>query len=122
MWPTYVDGKINLVNHLAYCWTNPRRGDVIAFRQAPNVVLLKRIVGLPGERVRIEEGHVLVNGALLNEPYAKININNQRATTTLPSRSEIKLHRDEYYVIGDNRGITVLGPISVGSILGKVLF
>ena len=118
MYPTYTDGKVSVVNHLAYQWSKPRRGDVIAFRQPEDVVLLKRIVGLPGERVRIKQGRVSINGQILDEPYAKI-----KSQSTLPTtRSEITLDKDEYYVIGDNRGITVFLTIQGRSILGKVLF
>jgi signal peptidase I len=116
MLPTYKDGKVNVVNHLAYRWKKPRRGDVIAFRFFPdNVVLLKRIVGLPGERVEVVKGHVLINGQPLNEPYAKI----KRHPSSKPA---MILDPDEYFVIGDNRDNTVSGPVEERDILGKVLF
>lgn len=117
MAPTYNDGKVNLVNHLAYLWRKPKRGDVIAFWFLPdNVVLLKRIVGLPGDQVEIMRGRVFINGTMLEEPYAKLG-------KRPPSRDEaIALDPDEYYVIGDNRDITVFGRIPGNLILGKVLF
>jgi signal peptidase I len=117
MLPTYHDGKVTLVNHLAYQWTRPKRGDVVALRLPPrNMILLKRIIGLPGERVLLVHGHALINGKPLEEPYAKIkNLKNA-------PNDEYTLGPDEYYVMGDNRDITVLGPVPGTWILGKVLF
>src|SRR5258706_6563553 len=67
MLPTYKEGRVSVVNHLAYRWKRPQRGDVVAVRlpEENNIVLLKRIVGLPGERVRLDHGRVLINGKLL---------------------------------------------------------
>jgi signal peptidase I len=118
MMPTYSDGKINVINHLAYRFTKPKRGDVIAFRAFPeNVVLLKRIVGLPGERVRVERGRVFINGRKLDEPYPL-----KTKSDHLPTQPEIKLDQGQYFVMGDNRDITVYGPVLERMILGKVLF
>jgi signal peptidase I len=116
MMPTYKDGKVTLVNHLAYARSKPKRGDVVAFRYPPeNVVFLKRIVGLPGERVRIEAGSVYINEILLVEPYTR----KLRAGHDL---WEVTVKENEFFVIGDNRGVSVLGSIPESSIIGKVLF
>ena len=119
MYPTYRDGRINLVNHLAYRWKKPQRGDVIAFRlpEEGNVVLLKRIVALPGERVRMREGRVYIAGELLPEPYLNI-----KGIKSAPPTGEFTLEEDEYFVTGDNRGHSILKRIPEHYILGKVLF
>jgi signal peptidase I len=98
MEPTYRDGQIGFVNRLA-SWMRPvQRGDVLAIRMAgEHAMLLKRVVGLPGERLQILRGKVLINDAPLDEPYV-IN----RAPWNIPP---IQLSEDEYYVIGDNRGM-----------------
>ena len=116
MLPTYSEGRISFVNHMAYRWKRPQRGDVVALRlpYENNVVLLKRIVGLPGERVRVADGRVFINGHLLAEPYAK-------KTDGLSFR-EVELAPGECFVVGDNRRISVLGPVPERFILGKVLF
>jgi signal peptidase I len=119
MLPTYRDGKVNFINHQAYRWAKPKRGDVVAFRvpEEGNVVLLKRIVGLPGERIRVREGKVYINGELLAEPYVY-----PKGRPGGSTRREIKLRDDEYFVMGDNRGISVFREIPQHYIIGKVLF
>lgn len=119
MYPTYLDGRVNFVNHQAYRWSKPKRGDVIAFRlpEEGNVVLLKRIIGLPGERLWIREGKVYIDGVLLPEPYVHFG-----GKQTPGTGREIRLRDDEYYVMGDNRGISIIRRIPAHYILGKVVF
>ena len=67
MEPTYHDSTLNLVNRLVLPGPLPARGDVVAIRLAgPNVLYVKRIIGLPTERVSIVEGIVEINGAPLD--------------------------------------------------------
>jgi signal peptidase I len=96
MWPAYKDNSLNVVNRFAYLWHEPQRGDVVSIRLAgPHVMYLKRIIGLPGEIVAFQDGHVLINGEVLDEPYEKSPCD----WSCLP----VKLGPDEYYVVGDNR-------------------
>ncbi|MFO1498577.1 MAG: signal peptidase I [Verrucomicrobiota bacterium] len=120
MMPTYRDGRVNLVNHQAYRWKKPHRGDVIAFRlpEEGNVVLLKRIVAVPGERVRVVQGRAIVNGEPLDEPYIKLTPNKSAPTMG----RDLLLGADEYFVIGDNRNVSITRKIPKHYILGKVLF
>ena len=70
MQPTYRDGQRRFLNKLAYRSAQPQRGDVIGIREAgKQVLLLKRVIALPGERLRIVQGTVLINGEPLEEPY-----------------------------------------------------
>jgi signal peptidase I len=119
MLPTYHDGGINFANRLAYMARNPARGDVIAIRMAgPSVVYVKRIVGLPGERVQIAMGVVLVNGEPLKEPAVTY-----RAAWNLPV---FTVGPEEYFVIGDNRAMAIeghdLGRARRDRLVGKLLF
>jgi signal peptidase I len=115
MLPTYAPGRLNLVNRAAYMSGSPSRGDVVAIQLAgPRVVYVKRIVGLPGERVAISDGQVQINGIPLAEPYVKL----QKA---LNFPEEI-LAPNEYFVMGDNRGVSDFGRVDVGRILGRILF
>jgi signal peptidase I len=118
MEPNYPNGSTRYVNRLAYLLHEPRRGDVVAIRLAgPSVVLLKRIVGLPGERVGFARGHVTINGEPLDEPYLKFPSDWVRAPVTLGA--------DEYFVVGDNRSMPIenhtLGIAKRERILGKTL-
>jgi signal peptidase I len=119
MQPTYQSGTLNFVNRLSFLWHAPRRGDVVAIRLAgPHVVYLKRIVALPGERLEIVHGQVLIDGAPLEEPYVR-----NRRPWDIPA---VSLTSTEYYVIGDNRGMRAsdhdFGRVDAARILGKVLF
>jgi len=118
MWPTLRDGQFVLVNRLAYLNGQPRRGDVVALTLAGRrVVYIKRIVGMPGERVSITRGTVLVNGAALDEPYVR---------ERLPWQvEEVALTASEYLVIGDNRGMSArnhdFGRAQRERVLGRVI-
>jgi signal peptidase I len=121
MAPTYLDGRVNLVNKLAYRWQKPKRGDVVAIRLAgERVMLLKRIIALPGERVAIRAGVVEIDGRSLDEPYVKFRKDPRW------DRPEKVLQEDEYLVIGDNRSMSDeyhdYGNVYEFQIVGKVLF
>lgn len=119
MLPTYRDGGITFANRLAYVWRTPARGDVVAIKMAgPGVVYIKRVVGLPGERLEISMGVVLVNGEPLVEPAVV-----HRAPWNLPP---LTLAVDEYFVVGDNRAMAMenhdFGRATRSRIVGKVIF
>jgi signal peptidase I len=96
MLPNYQDHSWNFVNRFAYLRHEPQRGDVVSIRLAgPHVMYMKRIIGLPGETVAFDNGRVLINGEVLDEPYEKL-----RCDWNCPP---VKLGFDEYFVVGDNR-------------------
>lgn len=100
MLPTYRNGSVNFVNRLAYLYSEPKRGDVIAVRfTGPNMMLMKRVIGLPGETIEYVDGRVVVNGHFLAEPYLK----NRCDWNVRPEH--FQLGDDEYYVVGDNRSM-----------------
>ncbi len=119
MLPTY-SGGLNFVNRLAFLGHGPRRGDVVAIRLAgESIMFMKRVVGLPGETVTFSNGHLLVDGRPLEEPYVKFKCN----WDFVPERST--LGDDEYYVVGDNRSMPHLdhtqGAAKRERIVGKIL-
>jgi len=119
MQPTYESDHLTFVNRLAFVWRPPARGDIVAIRLAgPHVVYVKRIVGLPGERLEIVEGQVLIDALPLAEPYVR----NLRPWDV----PEVTLEKGEYFVIGDNRGMRVgdhdFGRVDAARILGRILF
>jgi signal peptidase I len=119
MRPTYDDGALNFANRTAYWWRQPARGDVVAIRMAgPHVLYVKRIVGMPRERIEIAAGVVLVNGLPIVEPAVVY-----KAPWDLPG---LTLADDEYFVIGDNRAMAIenhdFGRATRDRIVGKLLF
>jgi signal peptidase I len=104
MLPNYRENSINVINRLAYLSHEPRRGDVVAIRfsavsrlSGNSIMLMKRVVGLPGETVEFKDGRLFINGQFLEEPYLKYSCNWEFK----PDRWQ--LGDDEYYVVGDNR-------------------
>jgi signal peptidase I len=119
MEPTYESGRINLVNRLAYLSGSPARGDVVAIRLAGlHVLYIKRIIGLPGERVSFSSGEARIDGVPLTEPYV-----HYRRPWELP---EVQLGPAEYFVVGDNRGMNAadhtFGRVDAVRIVGRVVF
>ncbi|MBT3363875.1 MAG: signal peptidase I [Chloroflexi bacterium] len=125
--PNLATGQWILVNKLAYKSGTPQRGDIIVFNNPkPNnnvKVLIKRVIGLPGETVKIEGGEVYIivkdadpsdDGALLTESYL---------TETTPNNKSWIVPDDHYFVMGDNRNNSydsrMIGSISKSSIIGK---
>ena len=115
MMPNYHDGERHFINKLAYASAKPQRGDVIALRAPSGDILLKRIVGLPGEVISFEDGVLHINGEPRREAYTQTLVPAKR-------RDPVELAHDEYFVIGDNRKISVLSPILGKQIIGKVAF
>lgn len=119
MFPSFKDGELLLVEKVTYRVYAPSRGDVIVFRApgSKDVDFIKRIVGLAGETIKVENGSVYINGIKLEEPYL--------SEVTL-SNLEVNLGQDEYFVMGDNRdGSTdsrAFGPIKKKTIEGKAWF
>lgn len=116
MEPTYRDGRVNFINRLAYLKSAPRRGDVVGLQRKPSrLLVLKRIVGLPGERVSIRYGRIYINDELLEESYTD-------GQPIPPASGERRLGAEEYFAIGDNRDLSAYGVVERQDIQGKVLF
>lgn len=120
MAPTYSNRGINLVNRLAYKRSSPQRGDVVALWLRPNgssVVLMKRIVGLPGESIGFEGGCVTVDGVKLNEPYVIFD--------SEWNQGPVVCGHDEYFFVGDNRSMPIqyhtLGIVKRSMIAGRII-
>ncbi len=119
MSPNYKTGGLTLVNALAYVRSDPQRGDVIAIELAGrSVMLLKRVVGLPGETVSFRHGQVYVEGSPLDEPYVLFE-----GDWNLPPK---RCGEREYYVVGDNRAMRssahIHGRVDRSRIVGAPLW
>lgn len=97
MEPNFHSGQLLVVNRLVYRYGTPQRGDVIVFRFPGNTTddYIKRIIGLPGEVIVIENSHIYVNDKILEEPYLDSNISMSSGQWVVPA--------DNYFVLGDNR-------------------
>ena len=107
---------------------SPGRGDVIVFHapKDPGKDFVKRIVGLPGEKVQINAGQVYINGDLLDEPYLSGPHLTQSMECIPTLEPTCTLLEGQYFVLGDNRGSSndsrTWGPVAVKDIVGKVWF
>ncbi len=100
---TLSDGDNLIVDKLTYRFSDPKRFDIIVFpyQYLPNTYYIKRIIGLPGETVQIDEkGSIYINGEILQESYGREII---RPETVGIASQPILLGEDEYFVMGDNR-------------------
>ncbi len=112
-----------LVNTLVYRISSPKRYDVIVFNQGDkehSFYNIKRVVGLPGEKIQISGGYIKINGEILDEPY-------EFDAMMLPGLAnyEITLGDDEYFVLGDSRNnsedsrYSTIGNVKRDQIIGK---
>ena len=129
MEPNFHDREYLIVDEITYRFREPQRGEIVVFRYPihPQEYFIKRIIALPGESVKIQDGHIFVynddnkNGMELKEKYIPEGIK-----TYSRDESTIKLGDDEYFVLGDNRNFSKdsrsFGPIDKSFLIGKVLF
>lgn len=122
---TLVDGSQVLVNRFTYNLTDPKSGDVIVFLPNGNEkshYYIKRVVGVPGDKVQIIDGVLYVNGELFDEQDTEAIKNAGLA------EEEITVGEDEYFVLGDNRNSSEdsryanIGNIKKEYITGKAWF
>ena len=116
MMPNYPDGSRHFINKLAYLSSEPQRGDVIGLRIANGEIYIKRIVGVPGERVRVRDGGIFINGRRLHETYTEAEI-----PWDLNNKSWL-LGTDQYFVIGDNRATSIFVAVPRRDIIGKIVY
>ncbi len=119
MEPHISSGEYVLENTLAFKLGSPHRGDIVVFRHMSDApeIYIKRIIGLPGDRVRINSGVVFLNERVLDEPYLRF-----RDARSFP---EITVPTNSVYVLGDNRANSedsrVFGAVSDSDLTGKAL-
>lgn len=126
MEPTLQTGERFFINRVAYKMGSPKRGDIIAFTKDGKegaAIHIKRVIGLPGETVQIQDGKVYIDGELYKEDGDFALISNPGLAD-----EPIKLKKDEYFVLGDNRNNSMdsrdirVGPIYRKEIQGRVVF
>src|SRR5437868_3439559 len=127
MYATLEDNDYLIANKIDYRLHAPQRGDIIILRPPTNnsTDFIKRIIGLPGERLLIRSGVVYINGHKLDEPYLPEAWVNDANWPDNNSSGQV-LGPNEYFVMGDNRNRSqdsrFFGPISRDRIDGKAWF
>jgi len=122
MMPSLEDQERIFVNKFVYRLEPIERGDVVVFRypRDPSKSFIKRVIGLAGDRVRIDAGRVWVNGQRLDEEYVP------RAYEDLRSYSDTVVPPGSYFVLGDHRSLSNdsrdFGPVGESYIYGKAVF
>ena len=123
MFPTLHDNDLLVASKISYKLHQPQRGDIIVFKPPDEASrdFIKRIIALPGERIRIVSGVVYINDQVLREPYLpeRWTYNNNWPA----SGQDQLMPSNMYFVMGDNRNHSsdsrTFGPITLDSILGK---
>ncbi len=124
MEPNFSNGEYLLTEKVSYRFKNPKRGDVVVFKapNSENEEFIKRIIGLPGEKVSIKQGKVYINGRQLKESYLP------KETITLgmsflKENEEKNIPEGYFFVLGDNRNHSsdsrVWGLINKKAITGR---
>jgi signal peptidase I len=119
MEPHITPGEYVLINTLAYKFGSPRRGDIVEFQHQsdPPESYIKRVIGVPGDRIRIEHGIVYVNSVALAEPYLVFRDTRSFAELTIPEH--------HIYVLGDNRANSedsrFFGPVPDSQLTGRAI-
>jgi len=122
MMPSLDDQERIFVNKFVYHWEPIERGDIVVFRypRDPSKSYIKRVIGIPGDQIRIDSGQVYVNGEPVVEDYVPPAYTDER------SYSEIVVPPHNYFMLGDHRSMSNdsrdFGPVKEGYIFGKAVF
>jgi signal peptidase I len=126
--PTFKDGEYLIVDQLSYRFKSPERDSVIIFKYPnnPSQFFIKRVIGLPGEKVKIDGDKITIinkehpepTGMILNESFVE-----WKTDFGYPFKMETTLKDDEYFVLGDNRARSsdsrFWGPLNKNFIIGQ---
>ncbi len=122
MEPNFYEREYLIIDELSYRFRAPERGEVVVVKApiAEKDFYLKRIIGLPGERVKIEDNKVIIYNR--DFPQGKVVEENYLSEQT-PGSLTLTLTSDQYFVLGDNRDASFdsrrFGPIEKDSIIGR---
>lgn len=124
MEPSFFNTELIITNKFIYKISPPKRGDVVIFKSPKNkdIDYIKRVIGLPGDRVKLVNSTFYINGVKLEEPYLRPNTETAGGSF-LHEGEETIVPEGEYFVCGDNRPHSSdsreFGPIPVADFIGK---
>ncbi len=127
---TLLIGDRVLVDRISWRFTEPKRGDIVVFHPPfSGPVLIKRIIGLPGDTVSLRDGHVYINGRQLTEPYVRTVGGVQEPSDPFANglpwslAQPYKVPPGSYFVMGDNRTDSgdsrEFGPVKRSQMVGR---
>lgn len=122
MEPNFFDHEYLIIDEISYRFSTPQRGDIVVFKypKDPKQYFIKRVIGLPGEKIKIQDNKIYVNNVILNEAYLPSS-----TETLLPLRGygDVELASDEYFLLGDNRNQSldsrIFGPVKRDFVVGR---
>lgn len=126
MEPNLHNGEQIIAEKISMKFKPLSRGEIVIFRHPDNNerLLVKRVIGLPGETIKIANGDVYINGKLLNEPYI-LEQDSSEGRKDLVEEVEYQIPKNSYILLGDNRRESsdsrTFGPVREELILGRVL-
>jgi signal peptidase I len=128
MEPSFYDHEYLIIDELTYRFREPERGEIVVFKYPndPSQYFIKRLVGLPGEKVEIKDGAVYIYTADTNRKVKLDESYLEAGTETLASKEGIvELGSDEYFVLGDNRNYSKdsrsFGALKRSFVVGRVI-
>lgn len=127
MFPTFETGQYLLTDKVTLKRREPMRGDVIVFKSPldENFDFIKRVLALPGERILIKNGHIYINGQMLDEPYLPSDYRTSGGQF-LKEGVEYLVPEASVIAIGDNRSHSSdsrdWGPVPYENIIGRAFF
>ena len=126
MEPNYQDKEYLIIDELTYRFRTPERGETIVFRypRNPKEFFIKRVIGLPEDKILIKDGNVYLNGQLLGEQY--VNGTKTYGGDFLQDGETVTVPPNNYFVLGDNREYSsdsrVWGFVPKENLISKVGF
>jgi len=130
MEPNFKDSEYLMINEITYRFAGPERGDITVFRYPRDLsqFFIKRVIGMPNERVEIRNNEVFVYDAAGNEIelFESVYLPEGTKTTVHGGQDSYELGQNEYFLLGDNREHSLdsrnFGPVDENHIVGKVWF
>lgn len=126
MFPNFHNGDYIITDKITYKISEPMRGDVVVFKNPKDLSqdFIKRIIGIPGDRVKIQNEHVFLNDKQLSEPYLNSTVITN-PSYFLQEGADVTVTPDHYIVLGDNRSNSSdsreWGLIEKKELIGRVL-